>query len=116
MPGIYVHLSGRDTDTAILAAHGVAPPEASKALGHPRPCPSCGEINSGGARSCLRCRKPLASEVAGPANTKTGRLDHVLPALAANPRAMRDLKRLLRKYRLEPGNAPVIPTLVGEGT
>ncbi|MHC4198530.1 MAG: tyrosine-type recombinase/integrase [Planctomycetota bacterium] len=116
MPGIYVHLSGRDTDAAILAAHEVEATGSSKGLSRPRPCPSCGDINSGGARSCLRCRQPLAGEATGPVNTKAGRLDHVLPAIAANPRAMRDLKRLLRKYRLEPGDAPTIPALVGAGT
>ena len=116
MPGIYVHLSGRDTDAAILAAHGMASPGASKGLGHPRPCPSCGEINSGGASSCLRCRQPLASEATGSANTNTGRLDHLLPAIAANPRAMRDLKRLLRKYRLQPDDAPVAAALAAVGT
>lgn len=45
--------------------------------------------------------------------------DHLLPAIAAiaaNSRAMRDLKRLLRKYRLETGDAPTIPVLVGAGT
>ncbi len=116
MPGIYVHLSGRDTDAAILAAHGLEATGSSKGLSRPRPCPSCGEVNSGGARSCLRCRQPLASEDTGPVDTKAGRLDHILPAIAANPRAMRDLKRLLRKYRLEPGDAPTIPALVGAGT
>lgn len=97
MPGIYVHLFGRDTDAAILAAHGVEVTGSLKGLSRPRPCPSCGEANPGEARSCLRCRQPLAGEATEPVNTKTGHLDQVLPAISANPRAMRDLQRLLRK-------------------
>ena len=110
-----MHLSGRDTDAAILAAHGVEQAGSAKGLSRPKPCPSCGEVNSGGARSCLRCRQPLTGEDAGSENAKTGPMSDVLPALAANPRAMRYLKRLLRKYRLQPDGAPAAHILAGVG-
>lgn len=62
MPGLYVHLSGRDTDTAILAAHGIEVPDSSITLGHPRKCAACQYDNPNSAKLCLGCKQPLGTE------------------------------------------------------
>jgi len=61
MPKIYVHLSGRDLDPALLRLAGLQT-EAEEAEGagfKPRPCPRCGELNPPNERTCKRCGSPL---------------------------------------------------------
>ena len=57
MPSVYVHLSGRDVDEALLRHYGVITEEEGKAIQELKPwtCPRCGEINSVGLRFCGRC-------------------------------------------------------------
>lgn len=56
MTQTYVHLSGRDQDTAILKAYGIAvEDEGSIAAERPSACPRCGEPNDRGARFCWKC-------------------------------------------------------------
>lgn len=61
MPSIYVHLSGRDIDGAILKHYGLQvkeDKEALKALA-PKRCPSCMHQNPASARFCMDCHSPL---------------------------------------------------------
>ena len=56
MPAVYVHLSGRDVDRALLAAHGIEEEsreakEEDTAL-KPIPCPRCKTVNPAGALYC----------------------------------------------------------------
>jgi integrase/recombinase XerD len=51
----YVHLSGRDTDRAILALHGLAEPETEKESFTPIKCPRCGISNEPGSKFCNGC-------------------------------------------------------------
>lgn len=61
MASIYVHLSGRDVDQAILAIHGLAKPESTKTATEtqPRTCPRCTETNEFQSKLCKRCGQPL---------------------------------------------------------
>jgi integrase/ribosomal protein L40E len=61
MAAVYVHLSGRDTDSAILRLNGIQCDEALKpdtelSL---RVCERCGMENPGAAHFCGRCAAPL---------------------------------------------------------
>jgi site-specific recombinase XerD/phage FluMu protein Com len=51
----YVHLSGRDTDRAILEMHGVIEEEKEKDKKKPIKCPRCNIINDPFARFCMGC-------------------------------------------------------------
>lgn len=51
----YVHLSGRDTDNAILALHGLHEEETEKDNFTPIECPRCGLKNEPGAKFCSGC-------------------------------------------------------------
>jgi len=57
VPAIYVHLSGRDVDEALLRHYGIAPKREERDAGALRPwtCPRCGATNSPGLRFCGRC-------------------------------------------------------------
>ena len=61
MASVYVHLSGRDVDSAILKMHGLRKPEGDdkdKKLGV-KICPICGQTNEFDLQRCRRCGRPL---------------------------------------------------------
>jgi len=66
MASIYVHLSGRDVDKAILEHYGRTPEEPKTATSDltPRTCPRCSFENSATARFCARCSCALDPKVA----------------------------------------------------
>jgi integrase/recombinase XerD len=61
MPSIYVHLSGRDIDGAILKHYGIKVEEDKQALTAlaPKRCPRCMNQNPPSARFCMDCHSPL---------------------------------------------------------
>jgi integrase len=61
MASIYVHLSGRDIDEAILRIHGKLKDDEKTLHEQPRTqiCPVCQYENAPEAEFCFRCRKPL---------------------------------------------------------
>jgi len=67
MPSIYVHLSGRDVDDAILDVYGLKKIEEEKPKLTPRICPRCGMSNVYDAKFCSRCG--LALDIKAAAKT-----------------------------------------------
>ena len=60
MAAIYVHMSGRDVDNALLALQGIVKPEEKreeKMTLHT--CPRCQEKNSPAFKFCTRCGSPM---------------------------------------------------------
>jgi len=57
MASIYVHLSGRDVDDALLKLYGIKKEEDEKIETKlkPKECPRCGEPNPPEAKSCHKC-------------------------------------------------------------
>lgn len=55
MASTYVHLSGRDTDNAILELNGLSKKESIKTILQPKICPKCGQVNSSTSNYCNRC-------------------------------------------------------------
>jgi hypothetical protein len=68
MPSVYVHLSGRDVDSALLRYYGIKVEAPAENLLEPKTCPWCKVVNSPSARFCQSCNAPLdpagASEAA----------------------------------------------------
>ncbi len=63
MPAVYVHLSGRDTDDAILAMYGKKQaPEDMLSKMTPQDCARCDTKNAVDARFCQKCGMPLSLE------------------------------------------------------
>jgi ribosomal protein L40E len=63
MAKVYVHLSGKDVDNAILAMHGKREkPEVNESKMVQIKCKRCMEINPIGASFCTRCGAPLSVE------------------------------------------------------
>jgi len=57
MPSVYVHLSGRDTDKAIMKVYGMEEEEKKEeeSARKPKECPICQHINSAKERFCGGC-------------------------------------------------------------
>jgi integrase len=65
MASIYVHLSGRDIDNAILEIHGKRRPEESETSKlMPKKCGICHFVNEATAPACDRCGRPLDTQAA----------------------------------------------------
>ena len=65
MARVYVHLSGRDVDEAILRSHGIELEDEGKARVNPlRECPRCGEFNEAEGRFCQACGMALTGGAA----------------------------------------------------
>jgi len=60
MAAVYVHLSGRDVDNAILGVYGLKEAkESQQPLIKIEPCPRCKEPNSPESLFCIKCGLPL---------------------------------------------------------
>jgi len=56
MPSVYVHLSGRETDSAILELNGIKSEKQHKESElKPRKCPRCEALNPYNGKFCLKC-------------------------------------------------------------
>ncbi|MEM3086963.1 MAG: site-specific integrase [Halobacteria archaeon] len=79
MAAVYVHLSGRDTDGAILRHHGLETEEGQREERKLKPIRCrCGFINADGMRYCGRCGSPLTQETALEYEEKLKKLETVL--------------------------------------
>ena len=58
----YVHLSGKQTDMAILKAYGVKIQDAGITEPKPVKCARCGELNPSEGSYCRKCWLPLTIE------------------------------------------------------
>lgn len=58
MPRIYVHMSGRDVDSAILEIHGMGDTK-KKEEPTVKKCPFCAAINTADGKLCHLCKRPL---------------------------------------------------------
>lgn len=65
MPSIYVHLSGRNIDDAILKMNGLIPKDKHEVEEFKtKKCPRCFYENPPESKFCLRCRLPLDAKTA----------------------------------------------------
>ena len=64
MAETYVHLSGRDVDSAVLQANGYKPVEVQTPKLKVQLCPRCHLANGPDAQYCTRCGSPLSIDVA----------------------------------------------------
>jgi integrase/recombinase XerD len=64
MTSIYVHLSMRDQDNAILKAYGIDIKERKEIEEKPKKCPRCDSLNPSNARYCHNCWLPFDEKLA----------------------------------------------------
>jgi integrase/recombinase XerD len=90
MASIYVHLSGRDVDNAILKLYGIKDDRQTKedSVLQPRTCDRCKETNPPTSEYCKRCNMPLTKEAIMKLMEKdliTRKADKVLDELIEDP-------------------------------
>jgi len=96
MAAVYVHLSGRDVDSALLELYGLKKKEDAKGLKlDVKVCPRCHEKNSWDSEFCKRCALVLDIEAAKEMERATTTLDKLLE----DPRARKYL--LQRLYEMK---------------
>lgn len=81
----YVHLSGTQTDHAILSAYGIKIKDES--INEPKPvkCPRCGELNPSDAKYCRKCWLPLTVEEALAQKEKEDKALNILGNMELDP-------------------------------
>lgn len=87
MASVYVHLSGRDMDTAVLEKNGIEIEDRDTRL-KPAECPRCHHMLPNGVKYCGFCGLPLTGE-ATDENKKA--LENLLEGLKAHPEILLEL-------------------------
>jgi integrase/recombinase XerD len=101
MPSIYVHLSGRDIDDALLGVYGLKKAgEGERPKITPRICPRCSTTNGYDARFCSRCGLALDVKAAFEMDEARGRADGVMDVLMRDEEFRSLLARKLREHGL----------------
>jgi len=98
MPSIYVHLSGRDLDDAILGVYGLKQKTEEKPKLTPRMCPRCGTSNPYDARFCSKCGLALDPEAAAKLEEARQKVDRVMDVLLRDPEVRRLLEKKIEQY------------------
>jgi len=101
MPSIYVHLSGRDVDDAILGVYGLKKVKEEKPKLTPKICPRCEVSNPYDAKFCTRCGLALDVEAAAQLEEARQRADSVMDVLMKDEEFKALLARKLREYSLK---------------
>jgi integrase/recombinase XerD len=99
MPAIYVHLSGRDVDGAVLRMHGIesSAEQKGKPKLNPRQCPRCQQMNSSINKFCSSCGLPLQIGAALEVEESKNEADSWLNLLLQDPEVKELLLTKLRE-------------------
>ena len=99
MASIYVHLSGRDMDRALLGIYGIKLEEKKEEEKlKPKICPRCKEKNAYNAVFCSRCGLALDIKTAMEKSELREEADKLLSEiLKKNPKLAKYLEKLIEK-------------------
>lgn len=90
---VYVHLSGRDLDDAVLNVRGMKPKEEKiETTLAPKKCPRCGTINKSTGKFCIRCGLTLDLKTALTVKETHDEIDKYLTKILDDE----DIKTLIR--------------------
>jgi len=102
MPSIYVHLSGRDVDDAILGVYGLKKQTEEKPKLTPRICPRCKATNAYDARFCMKCGLALDVKAAYEMEEARTKADNIMNILMKDEEFRKMLAKKLRQYKISP--------------
>jgi site-specific recombinase XerD len=100
MPSIYVHLSGRDVDEAILGVYGLKKKKAEPPKLMPRICPRCELSNAYDAKFCSRCGLALDIQTATQIDEARKKTDGIMDTLMKDDEFKKLLLKKLEEYKL----------------
>jgi ribosomal protein L40E len=97
MPSIYVHLSGRDIDDALLGVYGLRKVEDKEPRLKPKICPRCNTGNAFDARFCMRCGLALDLRAAQEIEEARSKTDKIMDLLLKDTEIRELLKKKLKE-------------------
>jgi len=99
MAGIYIHMSGKETDETILEINGIhVNKEKKESLMKPKKCSKCRTINEATNRFCKLCGLPLDQKEADrilKADVERSQADEIMNQLTKDPEILELIKRKL---------------------
>lgn len=102
MPGVYVHLSGRDVDDAVLNLYGkkkIEPKDQESKL-KPIDCPRCKELNEPHNIYCKKCGWILDRKASIELERKRKECEEIAKELVEDPESLRELAKALGRLGL----------------
>ncbi len=100
MASTYVHLSGRDVDSALFKLQGINVESREKeAVLKVMSCPKCSQSNSPTSKFCMRCGSPLDVETAMKIDEMRGNADRLMSILIDHPDVLNLIMNRLRKLK-----------------
>jgi len=100
MPGIYVHLSGRDVDESLLELYGLKSKGGEGLAEIVKACPRCEARNPSTAKFCSRCGSPLNLKIALEVEERVRKAEEMMETLLKDPEVKAFLAEKLRKLGL----------------
>lgn len=103
MPRTYVHLSGRDTDEAMLRLHGiqVEKDDLGERKLQPRVCPRCDTLNTYDAQFCRKCGSALQLSAALDAQNRAVEAETQLAQVLKDEFVQRAVQEALVRLKLK---------------
>ncbi len=100
MAQVYVHLSGKDMDNAILKMNGINIDETHTDGLKVGRCPRCKELNPERAQWCNKCGLPLQNDFKDNLNKELTEIDMlVMEAIAKDPKVLQALTERINKHQ-----------------
>jgi len=97
MAAIYVHLSGRDVDNALLRMHGIVTEDTKDVQMSPKKCTRCNMMNSPTTKFCSKCGLALDIKTALEMEEKSSDTTMDLMQAARNdPKIMEFMKMFMQ--------------------
>ena len=97
----YVHLSGKQTDAAILKAYGVEVKDDGAGESMPVRCPRCEAMNPSNANYCRKCWLPLNVEEALKQSQRLDKIESALQILSIDERDKERLETFGPEAKME---------------
>ncbi len=95
MAAIYVHLSGRDVDNALLKMHGIVTDETKDVQMSPKQCTRCSTMNAPTTKFCSKCGLALDIKAALEMEEKSSDVTMDFMQVAKNDPKIVDFMRML---------------------
>lgn len=101
MAAVYVHMSGRDVDDALLKLHGLQEEKPEEKGNKAKRCPRCKEINPPNFKFCGGCSLPLDTKAVVELEEHRKNADDLMSELVKDP----DVQKLLIEKVMKKGLA-----------
>jgi len=95
MAAIYVHLSGRDVDNALLRMHGIVTEDTKDVQMSPKKCTRCSVMNSPTTKFCSKCGLALDIKAALEMEEKSSEITMDFMQVARNDPKIMDFMKML---------------------